>query len=62
MPIPTSLTIAQNPAFSPDGSWIVFEGVGREPGLEIFRMLNTGEGLTVLTDDAADDYQPAWRP
>ena len=62
MPLSTPLTIAQNPAFSPDGNWIVFEGVGREPGLEIFRMLKTGEGLIALTDDSADDYQPAWRP
>jgi Tol biopolymer transport system component len=62
MPIPTSLTIAQNPAFSPDGSRVIFEGVGEGPGLEIFTILRTGGGLTALTDDEADDYQPAWRP
>ena len=62
MPVTTALTLAQNPAFSPDGSWIVCEGVGQEPGLGIYILLPNGERLTSLTDDTADDYQPAWRP
>ena len=62
VPITTALMFAENPAFSPDGSWIVFTGAGEEPGLEIFRMLRTGIKLAALTDDPADDYQPAWRP
>ena len=62
VPVTTSLTVAENPAFSPDASWIVFNGAGQEPGLDIYLMLRTGARLTALTDDPADDYQPAWRP
>ena len=62
MPVTTSLNLAQNPAFSPDGNWIVCEGIGQEPGLGIYILLPNGERLTSLTDDTADDYQPAWRP
>jgi serine/threonine protein kinase len=56
------LTAAHNPAFSPDGHWVVCEGGGGAAGWDIFVMLRTGEALTALTDDAADEYQAAWRP
>lgn len=62
VPVSTPLVMVENPDFSTDGIWIVFEGVAEGQGLEIFLMLNTGSGLTALTDDPAADYQPAWRP
>jgi tricorn protease-like protein len=56
------LTAAHNPAFSPDGHWVVCEGGGGAAGWDIFVMSLTGEEISALTDDAADEYQPAWRP
>ena len=61
-PVSTPLVMVENPDFSTDGSWIVFDGVGEGQGLEIYLMLSTGSGLTALTDDPAADYQPTWRP
>jgi len=31
-------------------------------GQDIFMMLRSGAGLTRLTDNPSDDYQPVWRP
>jgi len=60
--INTPLDIVENPGFSPDAEWLVCNGTMDIPGHDIFLMLPTGEGLLRLTDDPADDYQPAWRP
>lgn len=62
VPVNTSLALAENPAFSPDANWIVFDGAQSGSGLDIYLMLRTGAWLTPLTDDPADSYQPAWRP
>ncbi len=62
VPVDTSLSLAENPAFSPDAGWIVFNGAQSGSDLDIYLMLRTGARLTDLTDDPSDDYQPAWRP
>jgi len=60
--INTPLEIIENPGFSPDAEWLVCNGSMEIPGHDIFLMLPTGESLLRLTDNSADDYQPAWRP
>jgi Tol biopolymer transport system component len=50
-----------SPRYSPDGRWIVFEGV-KASNHEIFMMAQNGSNLTQLTNDPAFDFQPAWRP
>ncbi len=60
--IDTPLDMLENPGFSPDGSWLVFNGTLDSPGQDIFIMFRSGEGLKRLTDNPAHDYQPAWRP
>ena len=47
--------------YSPDGMWIIFEGV-KTGNHEIFIMTQNGSQLTQLTNDPAFDFQPAWRP
>lgn len=49
-------------SYSQDGFWLAFEG--RQDGNnDIYRMTSlSGGNLTRLTDDPADDFQPAWRP
>ncbi len=60
--IQTDLVIAENPDFSPDGQWLVCDGALEGSSGEIFLMLRTGARLQRLTDHAAEDYQPDWRP
>ena len=60
--INTPLAIVENLGFSPDAKWLICNGLMDNPGQDIFLMLPTGEGLLRLTDNPADDYQPAWRP
>jgi len=60
--IDTALEILENPGFSPDAQWLVFNGIMDTPGQDIFLMLQTGESLMRLTDSPANEYQPAWRP
>ncbi|HJS17194.1 MAG TPA: hypothetical protein VJ785_00490, partial [Anaerolineales bacterium] len=48
--------------FSPDGLWLVSEGRDNEGNRDIYFMTVTGGNRTRLTNDAADDFDPAWRP
>jgi len=56
-----SLFDDQNPAWSPDGQWIVFQSQ-RSGNWDIYKIRPDGTGLTRLTSDAADDWQPNWSP
>jgi Tol biopolymer transport system component len=48
--------------FSPDGRWITFASNPDYADLEIFLMRVNGSELTQLTNDDAEDFDPAWRP
>lgn len=63
--VPTRLEIQppiEDVQFSPDGSWIVFEGVAEEGNYDIFFSAVTGGDLTRLTSDPAVEFDPVWRP
>jgi len=51
-----------DPDFSPDGRWIVFESWRDNANHNIYIMTTSGSTVTALTQDPAWDYQPAWRP
>ena len=51
-----------DPAWSPDARWLVFESWRDGAQHDLYRMPATGGSLARLTNDAALDYQPAWRP
>jgi serine/threonine protein kinase len=51
-----------SPAWSPDGQWMTFESWRENANHDIYIMTATGSLQTRLTDDAAWDYHPAWRP
>jgi serine/threonine protein kinase len=51
----------KEPAFSPDGQWIVFTST-RDQNPEIYIMTNNGSGQRNLTENAGRDLQPDWQP
>jgi Tol biopolymer transport system component len=48
--------------FSPDGSWLVFEGMDNEGNRDIYFMTVTGGNRTRVTNDPKMDFDPVWRP
>jgi dipeptidyl aminopeptidase/acylaminoacyl peptidase len=50
------------PAWSPDGWWIIFETWPDGKNHNIGIVTNDCTEFTELTSDAARDYDPAWRP
>jgi Tol biopolymer transport system component len=56
------ITPIEDVSFSPDGLWLVYEGMDNEGNREIFFMTITGSGRTRLTNDPKIDFDPAWRP
>ncbi len=49
--------------FSPDGSWLVYEGMDNTDGNREIYYLSVADGnRTRLTNDPAIDFDPAWRP
>ncbi len=50
-----------NVDYSPDGFWLAYENTG-EHGVDIYYMTVMGAEKTALAADAADDFDPAWRP
>jgi len=48
--------------FSPDGLWLVAEGLDSEGNRDIYLMTITGGSRSRLTNDPGTDFDPAWRP
>jgi Tol biopolymer transport system component/serine/threonine protein kinase len=55
-------TPIEDVSFSPDGFWLVFEGMDAEGNRDIYFMTTAGSGRTRLTTDPKIDFDPAWRP
>jgi Tol biopolymer transport system component len=53
---------SQEADFSSDSFWLVFEAWPEPPNHDIYLMTTTGEELTRITNDPANDFDPAWRP
>jgi len=52
----------ENVHYSPDGTWLVFEGISTDNNRDIFYSLANGDQRTQLTKDPGVDFDPAWRP
>jgi len=62
-PVPTpGLGVAANARWSPDGQWIVFNGVVIPHNAQIYKVRPDGSGLTRLTDGSGDLVHPAFSP
>jgi len=60
--IETSVSFPESLDYSSDGASVICDGVFNLPGRDIIIMLETGARPQRLTNDPAEDYQPAWRP
>lgn len=60
--IETNVSFPEGLDYSSDGTSVVCDGVFNLPGRDIIIMLETGARPQQLTNDPAEDYQPAWRP
>lgn len=56
------VTPIEDVSFSPDGLWLVFEGMDGEGNRDIYFMTVAGSGRTRLTNDSRIDFDPVWRP
>jgi Tol biopolymer transport system component len=52
----------RDPALSPDGKWVAFEGWPNTNGHDIWIATIGGLDPTQVTMDSANDFDPAWRP
>lgn len=48
--------------YSPNGLYLVVEGIQDSNDRDIFLMTRNGTNLFRLTNDPADDFSPSWRP
>jgi Tol biopolymer transport system component len=48
--------------FSPDGYWLLLEGMDNEGNRDVYLMTITGGNRTRITNDPAVDFDPTWRP
>ncbi|HSK89177.1 MAG TPA: protein kinase [Anaerolineales bacterium] len=55
-------TPIEDVSFSPDGLWLVFEGMDGSGNRDIYFITAAGSGRTRLTTDLKIDFDPAWRP
>jgi Tol biopolymer transport system component len=56
------VTPIEDISISPDGLWLVFEGMAPDGNRDIYFMTVAGSGRTRLTNDPKIDFDPAWRP
>jgi len=47
---------------SPDGYWVVYEGLQEVNNIDIYIMMINGGGDVRLTSDKGTDFNPSWRP
>jgi len=52
----------ENIAYSSDGFWLLFEGLGENKNRDIYGMTVDGESVTRITLDPGADFDPTWRP
>ncbi len=52
----------ENVHYSPDGAWVVFEGISADSNYDIFYATASGASRTRVTADPGVDFDPAWRP
>ena len=52
----------RNPAWSPDGQYVLFSSTRDGGDLELYRMTRAGQDLTRLTDHDGADWLPRWSP
>jgi serine/threonine protein kinase len=57
-----NLSYIENIAYSPDGFYIAYEGVGEAGNFDIFYMTVSGGDRVRLTTDRSQDFHPVWRP
>ncbi len=57
-----NLAYIESIAYSPDGFYIAYEGVGEAGNFDVFYMTVSGGDRVRLTTDRAQDFHPAWRP
>jgi Tol biopolymer transport system component len=55
-------TPVEDVSFSPDGLWLVYEGMASDGNRDIYFITVAGSGRTRLTNDPKIDFDPAWRP
>ncbi len=48
------------PAFSPNGSWLVFSSDRDDPELDLYVMAPDGTGVRRITDEPGFQSEPAW--
>lgn len=59
----SGLTVARGRAsWSPDGDQLAFGAADRDENFDVYVVGTDESGLTRLTTDPGDDYQPAWSP
>ncbi|HSL47384.1 MAG TPA: protein kinase [Anaerolineales bacterium] len=56
------VTPIEDISISPDGLWLVFEGMAPDGNRDIYFMTVAGSGRTRLTNDPHIDFDPVWRP
>lgn len=57
-----NISYIENVAYSPDGFYIAYEGVGDAGNLDIFYMTVSGGERVRFTTDRSQDFHPVWRP
>jgi serine/threonine protein kinase len=57
-----NIAYIENVAYSPDGFYLAYEGVGEAGNVDIFFMTVSGGNRVRLSTDPAQDFHPAWRP
>lgn len=58
----TGVRLPENPSISPDGSWMLFDGLNDSGLREVFLISMGGGTATSMTGNASIAYDATWRP